>query len=127
IDLQNQRMEFAAAINPIYIIRNGELIQWKGNRFSIGSYSDHKLRPFANAEIELKSGDMIYMFTDGYPDQFGGTNDRKLSHRRFREMLIEVHRFPVGEQKVLLEKMLTQWMENTTQTDDITILGIRVQ
>ncbi len=127
IDTEARSMEFAGAINPIYIIRNGNMLQWKGNRFSIGSYSDNKIRPFSNESIQLYAGDMLYMFTDGYPDQFGGINDRKLSHRRFREMLMEVYTYPVADQKVKLEMMLTEWMKDTPQTDDITILGIHIQ
>jgi PAS domain S-box-containing protein len=127
IDVDARSMEFAGAINPIYIIRHDGMFQWKGNRFSIGSYSDNKIRPFSNESIQLHAGDMLYMFTDGYPDQFGGINDRKLSHRRFREMLMEVHTFPVATQKVKLEAMLTEWMKDTPQTDDITVLGIRIQ
>jgi serine phosphatase RsbU (regulator of sigma subunit) len=120
-------MQFAAAINPLYVIRDGMLIQSKGNRFSIGSYFDNKMRPFTNQEMELQKGDMLYLFTDGYPDQFGGDDDRKLSHRRFREDLMSVHHLDVDAQKKLLEDNLAMWMGDGKQTDDICVIGIRIR
>jgi serine phosphatase RsbU (regulator of sigma subunit) len=103
------------------------LIQSKGNRFSIGSYFDNKMRPFTNQETDLQPGDVIYLFTDGYPDQFGGENDRKMSHRRFRELLMEIHQNEMNEQKKLLEEQLNSWMKGGIQTDDICVIGIRIK
>lgn len=126
-DHQTGKMQFAAAINPVYVIRDGMLIQSKGNRFSIGSYFDNKMRPFTNQEMELQKGDMLYMFTDGYPDQFGGEDDRKLSHRRFRELLMSIHELDVDQQKIALENSLAEWMGDSKQTDDICVIGIRIK
>ncbi len=126
-DHSRYKVQFAAAINPMYIIRDGMLIQSKGNRFSIGSYFDNKMRPFTNQEMELQSGDMIYLFTDGYPDQFGGEDDRKMSHRRFRELLMSIHHLPVDDQKKMLEEQLNAWMGDSKQTDDICVIGVRIR
>jgi serine phosphatase RsbU (regulator of sigma subunit) len=71
-------------------------------------------------------GDMIYLFTDGYPDQFGGADDRKLSHRRFRELLMSIHHLTMDEQKKVLEEQLQVWMGDGRQTDDICVIGIRI-
>ncbi|HET6991255.1 MAG TPA: SpoIIE family protein phosphatase, partial [Bacteroidia bacterium] len=106
---------------------DGMLIQSKGNRFSIGSYFDNKMRPFTNQETELQQGDVIYLFTDGYPDQFGGEEDRKLSHRKFQEMLMNIHKEDMAKQKQLLEEKLQSWMNDNIQTDDICVIGIRVK
>lgn len=125
-DAARRRVQFSAAINPLYIIRDGMLIQSKGNRFSIGSYFDNKMRPFTNQEMDLQEGDMIYLFTDGYPDQFGGEDDRKMSHRRFRELLMSIHHLPVDEQKKMLEDQLNAWMGDAKQTDDICVIGVRI-
>jgi PAS domain S-box-containing protein len=125
-DHNSSKVQFAAAINPMYIIRDGMLIQSKGNRFSIGSYFDNKMRPFTNQEMEVMKGDMIYLFTDGYPDQFGGADDRKLSHRRFRELLMSIHHLTMDEQKKVLEDQLQVWMGDGRQTDDICVIGIRI-
>lgn len=126
-DHSQHKVQFAAAVNPMYIIRDGMLIQSKGNRFSIGSYFDNKMRPFTNQEMELQKGDMIYLFTDGYPDQFGGEDDRKMSHRRFRELLMSIHHLPVDDQKKMLEEQLTAWMGDSRQTDDICVIGVRIR
>jgi PAS domain S-box-containing protein len=123
---KSRTMMFAGAINPLYIVRGQELIQIKGNRFSIGSYFDFKSRPFDHQEVELKPGDMLYMFTDGYPDQFGGDHDRKLSYRRFREILISVAALPAIEQREILTTRFNEWMGDGNQTDDVCVLGIRV-
>lgn len=125
-DQGSRKLQFAAAINPMYIVRDGMLIQSKGNRFSIGSYFDNKMRPFTNQEMELQKGDIIYLFTDGYPDQFGGEDDRKLSHRRFRELLMSIYHLPLDGQKKVLEDQLKMWMGDEKQTDDICVIGIRV-
>ncbi len=121
------KMQFAGAINPMYIIRDGMLIQSKGNRFSIGSYFDNRMRPFTNQETELQHNDIVYLFTDGYPDQFGGEFDRKLSHRRFREMLMSIHNEEMSVQKRMLEEQLNVWMQGSVQTDDICVIGIRIK
>lgn len=121
------KMHFAGAINPMYIIREGMLIQSKGNRFSIGSYFDNKMRPFTNQDTELQEGDVIYLFTDGYPDQFGGEDDRKMSHRRFRELLLAIHTEEMPVQKKMLEDQLSTWMQDSIQTDDICVIGIRIK
>lgn len=125
-DHGTRKVQFAAAINPMYIVRDGMMIQSKGNRFSIGSYFDNKMRPFTNQEMELQKGDIIYLFTDGYPDQFGGDDDRKLSHRRFRELLMSIHHLSLEEQKKTLEDQLNVWMGDGRQTDDICVIGIRI-
>lgn len=125
-DKNSRKVQFAAAINPMYIVRDGMLIQSKGNRFSIGSYFDNKMRPFTNQEMELQKDDIIYLFTDGYPDQFGGDDDRKLSHRRFRELLLSIYHLPLDQQKKTLEDQLKVWMGDGRQTDDICVIGIRI-
>lgn len=121
------KMHFAGAINPMYIIRDGMLIQSKGNRFSIGSYFDNRMRPFTNHETELQKGDVIYLFTDGYPDQLGGETDRKFSNRRFRELLLSIHQQDMLAQKKLLEEQMDAWIGQGVQTDDMCVIGICIQ
>jgi serine phosphatase RsbU (regulator of sigma subunit) len=121
------KMQFAGAINPMYIIREGMLIESKGNRFSIGSYFDNRMRPFTNQETILQPGDIIYLFTDGYSDQFGGPEDRKMSLRRFREMLMNIHNEEMPVQKRMLEEQLNVWMEGNIQTDDICVIGVKIK
>lgn len=120
------KMQFAGAINPMYIIRDGMLIQSKGNRFSIGSYFDNRMRPFTNQDTLLQPGDVVYLFTDGYPDQLGGGEDRKFSNRRFRELLLSIHQEPMAKQKQILEEELNAWIGTNVQTDDVCVIGMRI-
>jgi serine phosphatase RsbU (regulator of sigma subunit) len=122
----SKKLMFAGAINPLYIVRNGELIQLKSNRFSIGSYFDQKRRPFDLQEIELQIGDILYMFTDGFADQFGGEGDRKMSYRRFRELLLGLQHLPLELQREILNNQLDSWMRGGVQTDDVCVLGIKI-
>jgi PAS domain S-box-containing protein len=119
-------VQFAGAINPLYVVRDGMLIQSKGNKFSIGSYFDNKFRPFTNQECDLQGGDVLYMFSDGYADQFGGDSDRKMSQRVFRKILLDIHNLPLAEQKEELLRRLREWQGNAPQTDDICIIGIKI-
>lgn len=125
-DFNAKRVEFAGANNPIIIIRNGEVIMYKGDRFPIGVYEGNNLKPFSNNEIDLVNGDTVYLFSDGYPDQFGGPNDKKFMFRRFQELLREVHVFPMAQQKEILLQRFIDWKGNNEQVDDILVIGIRV-
>ena len=74
----------------------------------------------------MLTGDMLYLYTDGYPDQFGGENDRKFTSKKFKNMLLEIHEKPMMVQKTILENTMKKWMNGTEQIDDITIMGIRI-
>jgi serine phosphatase RsbU (regulator of sigma subunit) len=81
---------------------------------------------FALHEIDIQKGDIIYMFSDGYADQFGGEKGKKFSTKRLCEVLLNIHRKPMNEQKVVLERTIEDWMKESEQIDDITIMGIRL-
>ena len=82
--------------------------------------------PFTNNLIHLKKGDVLYAFTDGYLDQFGGPNNKKFMFSQFKELLGEIYKKSMDEQKELLEKTLDNWMSETSQIDDILVMGIRI-
>ncbi|MBI3511549.1 MAG: PAS domain S-box protein [Bacteroidetes bacterium] len=124
---ETKKMQFAGAVNPMYIIRDGMLIQSRGNRFSIGSYFDNKMRPFTNQETDLQSGDIIYLFTDGFSDQFGGEEERKFSLKRLRETLLSIHTEEMSVQKRMLDELMKSWMGDNIQTDDVCVIGIRIK
>ena len=121
---EGTKLEFAGAYNSVYIISNEELVEIKGDKQPIG-YSE-KIFAFTNHEIDVKKGDCIYISSDGYPDQFGGPRDRKFMSKRFKALLLEIHKKPMQEQKDILDKTIENWMKNTEQTDDICVLGVRV-
>jgi len=125
LDKENKKIQYSGAYNSLYLIRNGELIETKADRMPIGIYikSYHE---FTNHEIDILSDDRIYMFSDGYPDQFGGGNMQKFKTKKLKELLVEIHQHPMLEQKKLLEEILENWMGDMNQIDDILIFGIKL-
>ena len=126
LDFKNRKMDFAGANNPLIYIRNHELIKIKGDRFPIGAYKEGEVQLFANNEIKLLDGDMIYMFSDGYADQFGGPENKKFFTKRFEQLLSDIHNEPLDQQKEILKSTLYDWMGNNDQVDDILVIGIRI-
>lgn len=119
-------INFAGAMNDLYIIRNNEVLVYHGDRKSIGHdilRGDGASTRFTSTEIACQSGDMMYMFSDGYCDQFGGPEHRKFKVRRFKNMLLNVHKLPGNDQRLLLNQKLIEWMGNEEQTDDISVIG----
>lgn len=117
---------YAAAINPIYIIRNNEIIILKGDRHSIGKQLSLKVEKFTPYNYQLQKGDKLYLFSDGFADQFGGENDKKFSYKSLRDLLLENHTKVMEEQNQIIESTLNTWKGNTEQTDDICVVGIEV-
>ncbi|HAM09579.1 MAG: hypothetical protein A2X05_06825 [Bacteroidetes bacterium GWE2_41_25] len=125
-DFAAKKVEFAGANNPMILIRNGETLTYKGDRFPIGVYEGTVVKPFTNNEIDIIDGDCIYLFSDGYPDQFGGPDNKKFMFRRFQELMLEVHTLPMAQQKEILLQRLNDWKGENEQVDDILVIGIRV-
>ena len=125
-DLDAKKLEFAGANNPMVMIRNDEVTVYKGDRYPIGVYEGGVPKPFSNNKIDIIDGDCIYMFSDGYPDQFGGPDNKKFMFRRFQELLLEVHSLPMSQQKEALNRKLSEWKGDNEQIDDILVIGIRV-
>lgn len=124
-DRENNRVFFSGAINPLWIVRDGMLIEVRGDRYSIGSYSEQVFK-FSNHEVELKAGDMIYLFSDGYYDQFGGENYKKFSQSRLRELVLRLAAMPTAGQEQLLAETFENWRRDNPQTDDVCVMGIRI-
>ncbi len=118
-------MQYAGAYNPLYIYRNNELMEVKADRMPIGIYIKEK-ESFTNNEIDLQKGDVFYIFSDGYQDQFGGEDGRKFKTKNFKQFLLEIHQKPMAEQREILDKRIDEWRGDWEQIDDIIILGIRV-
>jgi serine phosphatase RsbU (regulator of sigma subunit) len=124
LDFEHHQAQYAGANNPLYLIRNGELLEIKGDRMPIGINIVEE-RSFTNHIVNLEENDMIYLITDGYPDQFGGANERKLKYKPFRDILLRIHSLQMQEQIFILEDELHKWMGNINQIDDILIIGFR--
>ena len=124
-DLKNNKLQFALANNPLWLIRAGELIEFKSDKMPVGKYEDH-IKNFTLQSTEIFKGDCIYIFTDGYADQFGGDKGKKFKYKQLKELLLlNVHK-PMNEQKEMLSKTINDWKDNLEQVDDILIIGVRV-
>lgn len=125
IDEESQQLEFAGAYNPAYIIRNKELVQLQPDKFAIGSF-EHGQKKYTNHTFQLLEGDMVYVFSDGYADQFGGPKGKKFFKKRFRELLIEISDLPEEQQLNKLNETLLTWKRSLDQVDDILVIGLRI-
>ncbi len=124
IDLKNKKLEYAGAYNPLFLIRKNELTEIKGDKFPIG-ISDHQSH-FKNNEMNLEEGDSIYIFSDGYADQFGGAGGKKYMRKRFKDHLLSIQKLPMEEQGAELNKAIVAWQGAADQVDDILVIGIRI-
>jgi predicted ATPase/GAF domain-containing protein len=124
-DFRNNVLHCASANNPVWIIRNGELIEVKADRFPIGKHDMNKT-PFALQTIQLQKGDLIYTLTDGFPDQFGGPKGRKFMNRQLKDLLLSVSSEPMAAQQQKLETVFNSWKGEMEQIDDVCMIGIRV-
>lgn len=126
IDLKGLKMEYAGANNSLYIVRDKTLIEFKADKQAITASTDSEPRPFKNNLIELKKNDCIYLFTDGYADQFGGEKGKKFLYKRFKETLISISDMNTEEQKSELYHTFENWKGNQPQTDDVLVIGIKI-
>ena len=126
IDFKNLSLSFAGANNPLFIVRNEELIELKATKQPITASNDSVSFAFTNEQFELQKGDAIYLFTDGFADQFGGLKGKKFMYKRFREALISVQKYSMDEQKNLLFDILKDWKGDLEQVDDVLVIGIKV-
>jgi serine phosphatase RsbU (regulator of sigma subunit) len=123
IDKERRKVVFAGAFFPLYLIRNNRLTEIKGNKIIVGMNPEGL--EFNDNELDLEDGDVFYLFSDGYPDQFGGEGKKKFMYRRFRHLLLTIHAFPVEDQKSILDENLRTWMGETWQVDDILVIGFK--
>lgn len=119
-------LEYAGVHNPAYIVRNGEVLTLKPDTHSIGDPFSDWFKGYNNHQIALQKNDCIYLFTDGFIDQFGGEGRKKFMKKRFRELLIDIHLLSMSEQKMELEKVFKQWKGDNIQIDDNLIIGVRI-
>jgi ligand-binding sensor domain-containing protein/serine phosphatase RsbU (regulator of sigma subunit) len=125
LDYQQKRIQYTGGMSNLVYIHDGILNVVRADRNSVCVVYDNS-GPFTMKEINFEKGDMVYLFSDGYQDQFGGEHDRKFFVHRFYTLLLEIHRMPMLKQKENLEKNLKEWMGDNVQTDDITVMGIRL-
>ncbi|TND09996.1 MAG: protein serine/threonine phosphatase [Bacteroidetes bacterium] len=116
---------YSGAFRPLILMQNGELKEIEPSRFSIGgAYTDKKV--FANHTVQLNSGDVFYLFTDGFSDQFGGPDGKKFKSKQLKEILLKIHQEPMSAQRRLLEEKFESWRGDLEQIDDVCVVGVRV-
>lgn len=125
IDAENRKLEYSGAYNPLFLIRKEEIISYKADRMPIGIHIIEK-KSFANHEIEIQKGDIIYIFTDGYIDQFGGKESRKFKTAPFKKLLISIKDNSMCEQQRILEQKFNSWKGDHDQIDDVLVMGIKI-
>lgn len=122
-----KRINFAGAMNDLYVIRNNEITSYRGSRHSIGTNvsisGEEDVFQYESQTIECQNGDMFYMFSDGFVDQFGGPEQKKFKHRRFKQILLNIHKLPDRDQRMILNQKHNEWKQHNEQTDDISVIG----
>ncbi|CAG5086246.1 SpoIIE family protein phosphatase [Parvicella tangerina] len=118
-------LEYSGANNPLYLVRDGEISITKADKFAIASFEDGE-HHYTNHEFELKKGDLVYVFSDGYADQFGGVKGKKFMYRQFRELLVSLKDEPMHRQKEILNDKIEEWKGTFEQVDDILVIGVRI-
>jgi len=122
--LEGNQLQYAGAYNPLWIIRDGEFIIIKANKQPIGKY-DHQ-KPFTTHTFELKKEDTIYIFSDGYVDQFGGKHEKKFKTKAFKQLLLSIQEQPMEEQQKIITDTFNTWKGNIEQVDDVCVMGVRI-
>jgi serine phosphatase RsbU (regulator of sigma subunit) len=124
LNIKTKTLNWAGANNSLFLVNNGQLIETKADKQCIG-YNDN-VKPFTNHQFNLQPDTSIYLFTDGFADQFGGENKKKLTKNRFRELLLSFQHLPFQEQASELDEFITNYKKETEQTDDFLVIGVRV-
>ena len=123
---RTRKLQYAGANNPIYIIRKNKVLEiFKADRMPIGIHINHE-RPFTIKETILEIDDILYMFTDGYADQFGGVDGQKFRYNQFQELLVNLSMLSMEEQECILKNKMVEWKGDLEQVDDILIMGVRL-
>jgi len=123
-DPDRRVLEYAGANSPLYVVRDGEVLKFQPDKRPIGSF-ELEGQDFTDHRILLEQGDMVYIFSDGYADQFGGPKGKKFLYKRFRDLLVEVSRYPAERQSGMLEEAFRGWRGVHEQVDDILVIGMR--
>lgn len=125
INKLTNELVFSGALRSVLISRSNEIIELKGNRYPIGYYSGIE-KNFSNELFQLQKNDQVYLFTDGYNDQFGGEKNKKLNKTNFKDLLLTINDMSMDEQEAFLEYAFNNWKQDNDQTDDVLVIGIKI-
>jgi serine phosphatase RsbU (regulator of sigma subunit) len=121
-----KEVQYAGAYNSMVFIRKGELMEIKADKFPIGSNFEGINDIYTNHSVQLATGDIIYLYSDGYADQFGGPKDKKFKYNQLNELLLTVHTLPMNEQFEKLKSRYQEWKGENEQTDDVIVMGVKI-
>jgi serine phosphatase RsbU (regulator of sigma subunit) len=139
IDKKNNILDFAGAMNPLFVIRDASLdtitetymeegkfrlYELKGDKMPAAIHI--KMDPFKKTSVNIRPDDKFYMFSDGYEDQFGGAKQQKFMRKNVKKLFLQIHQLPMDEQKKILEKTIEDWKGDLPQIDDILIIGFSI-
>ncbi|MGB3947878.1 MAG: SpoIIE family protein phosphatase, partial [Bacteroidia bacterium] len=124
LNLKTLELEWAGANNALNLIRNGVFEEIKADKQPIGYHAE--MKPFTNHKIQLQKGDCIYIYSDGYADQFGGPKGKKFKYKQLEELIIQHHQLTANEQKQIFKRCFIEWKGALEQVDDVCLFGVRV-
>ena len=124
-DFINNKLSYAAANNPVWIVRENEMLEFAPDKMPVGKHDKDSVS-FTQHSIDLQKNDVVYALTDGMPDQFGGPKGKKFMYKKLKELLVSCSGLPMNEQKELLKSTFNDWKGNLEQVDDVCLIGIRI-
>lgn len=125
VNMETNTLQFAGAYNPLYVVRNSELIALEGDRMPIGQFVNDTV-PFIEKDVQLFSGDNLFLFTDGFKDQTGGERNKKYSSKQFKQLLTEISNKKIKEQEQLITDAFDNWKQEQEQVDDVLVVGLQI-
>ncbi|HET6990904.1 MAG TPA: tetratricopeptide repeat protein [Bacteroidia bacterium] len=121
----SDEFEFSCANNPLWLVRDKTLISFPPDKFPVGAHHG-EMKPFTNQKTKVKKGDMIYIFSDGVADQFGGEHGKKFKYKQFQDLLVSLSPLPGKEQLAGIDSTFDNWKGKLEQVDDVLVIGIRI-
>lgn len=125
IDPEAGRMQFSGSKRPAYVMKNGEITRVRGSRFSIGGLHYNMVKDFTNKEIDIEGDEYVYLFSDGYADQFGGPQNKKFKYSNMRQLLSHTRNYNPQKQKEIIEEHFYNWKSDNEQVDDVLFIGFK--
>lgn len=126
IDLDTLELQYAGAFNPMYMFRGKQFTEYKPDKISIGGYMEEAAKKYVNHSVQLQTGDTIYLFSDGYADQFGGPQGKKFKLSQLKALLLNLQDQEMNDQLRILEQTIETWKGSHEQVDDMLVIGVRV-